>query len=159
MSLRRAFADSPRPAVLLLGWLGSRDQHFNKYARLYQVRRSVQKLGARGGRANRTGNCAAAAACHCLSAVCGACFGAAAPTSPRALIGTWAPGVALQQQRLVSTSNPWAFHACTGLVAGVQQKRRAPHPTAPNPIQPSFPIQKEQDPCVPLCCCRTLGRR
>ncbi|KAL4419348.1 hypothetical protein ABPG77_001575 [Micractinium sp. CCAP 211/92] len=36
MSLRRAFADSPRPAVLLLGWLGSRDQHFNKYARLYQ---------------------------------------------------------------------------------------------------------------------------
>lgn len=37
MSLHRAFADSPRPVVLLLGWLGSREQHFNKYVRLYQV--------------------------------------------------------------------------------------------------------------------------
>lgn len=155
MSLRRAFADSPRPAVLLLGWLGSRDQHFNKYARLYQVRRSVQKPGARGGRANRTGNYAAAAACHCFSAVCGACFGAGAPTSPKST--DWYLG----PRRRSAAAAAGSIHqqplgvSCVhgpGRCSAAEAAATPPHRTQPS-------IQEEQDPCVPLCCCRTSGRR
>lgn len=40
-----------RPLVLLLGWLGSKHQHLNKYTRMWQVREELGWLPPSTGRA------------------------------------------------------------------------------------------------------------
>jgi hypothetical protein len=48
----RSFRAGPRPVVLLLGWLGSKEQHLSKYVQLYQVSGWVREVGV-GGRRDR----------------------------------------------------------------------------------------------------------